>query len=176
MKIEVKNYDIKHYSALVKNAEVFKKMKKVTVFAGAMFVLIAVLTILVTLSTRSVNGIMLTCLTIIFAMFMSLGYRLRKLDPVKGFKLFCSKNPNYGINVSFEEDDIVLDTHTDVSESHSSYKYVRVVSAEEKEGFFSVLIDGSGYIVFNESEIVEGTAEEFRALLRKKIGTKYKEK
>ncbi len=176
MKIEVKDFDIRHYSALIRNSAAYKKLKNVMIFTGIVFLVVALSIVLNTFATHSANGVMITCLSVIFAVFIALGIRMRQLDPVKGFKKFRIKNPNYNIKVSFGDEEITLDTHTDLSDAHTSHKYSRMSGAVEKDGFFSVLIDGAGYIVFNESEIVEGTAEELRTLLRNRIGTKFKEK
>jgi len=176
MKIEIKDFDIRHYSALIRNSAAYRKIKNVTVFSGIMFLLVALMTVWNAVATHSADSVMITCTTVIFAMFMALGYRLRKLGPIKGFEVFKTKNPNFHSIVTFGEERIDVEGHSDVSDTNSSYDYVRVASAEEKDGFFIVLLEGSGYIVFSENEIIEGTAEEFRSLLRKKIGTKYKEK
>ncbi len=175
MKIEIKDFDIRHYSAFVRNSAAYRKMKKVMVFTGIVFVLVAASTVMNAVKTRSADAFMIICLSVIFAVFIALGIRLVQLSPVKTFKSFQAKNPNCNIKVSFGEKEITLDAHTDLSDSHTSYKYMRLTNAVEKDRFFSILIEDSGYIVFNESDIVEGSAEEMRAFLRGKLGAKFKE-
>jgi hypothetical protein len=176
MKIEVKDFDIRHYSALIRYSAAYKKLKNTMIFTGIVFLLVAFSIVLNTIATHSANGFMIICLSVIFGMFIALGIRFRQLSPVKGFGDFQTKNPNYSMKISFGEEEITLDTHSGLSDSHTSYKYAKMSGAVEKEGFFSILVDGAGYIVFNESDIVEGTAEELRELLRNKIGNKFKEK
>ena len=175
MKIEVKDFDIRHYSALVRNSAAYKKLKKAMIVTGIVFVLVAASTVMNAVKTRSVDAFMIICLSVIFAVFIALGIRLVQLSPVKTFKSFQAKNPNCNIKVSFGEEEITLDAHTDLSDSHTSHKYARMASAVEKDGFFSVFIDGADYIVFNESDITEGSAKEMREFLRSKLGAKFKE-
>ncbi|MBR4724124.1 MAG: hypothetical protein IK072_05275 [Clostridia bacterium] len=110
MKIEVKDFDIRHYSALIRNSAAYKKLKNVMIFTGIVFLVVALSIVLNTFATHSANGVMITCLSVIFAMFIALGIRMRQLDPVKGFKKFRTKNPNYNIKVSFGDEEITLDT------------------------------------------------------------------
>ena len=176
MKVEVKDFDIRHYSALVNNSPMYNRMKKFTVLCGAVFVFVALLTILVALKEHKVDPVMIICLTTIFLVFAIYVHRTRKSNPAVSFKTFAEKNPDYKLKVSFEEEDIVFNSSTSFSNTNSTYKYVRLANAAEKDGFFIILIEGTGYLVFDRSDIVEGTAEELRALLRSKLGSKFREK
>ncbi|WP_028517124.1 hypothetical protein [Ruminococcus flavefaciens] len=176
MKIEVKDFDIRHYSALVNNSPLYNRIKKFTVLCGAAFVFVALLTILVALKDHKADPVMIICLTTIFFVFAIYVHRTRKSNPAVSFNKFTAKNPDYKLKVSFEEEDIVLNSSTSVSNTNSTYKYVRLANAAEKDGFFVILIEGTGYIVFDHSEITEGTAEEMRALLHSKLGRKFREK
>ncbi len=176
MKVEVNDFDIRHYSALVNNSPMYNRMKKFTVLCGAVFIFIALLTILVALKDRTVDPVMIICLTTVFFVFGVYVYRTRKANPAVSFRTFTEKNPDYKLKVSFEEEEIVLNSSTSFSNTNSTYKYVRLARAAAKDGFFIILVEGTGYIVFDKNEIVEGTAEELRALLRSKLGTKFKEK
>ena len=176
MKIEINNFDIRHYSVLIKNSVSYRKLKKLFLVEGVSFVLVALLNVFVVFVCHSVNAFMILCLTIAFALFIVVGLRLRQSDPVKGYKKFLEKNPDYRLKAAFNDDKVVLEGHTAFSDTNSSYDYARIISAEEINGFFDIHLDSSGYIVFDGTEITEGTPEELRALLRAKLGQKYKAK
>ncbi len=176
MKIEVNEFDIRHYSALVNSSPMYNRMKKFTVFCGAVFIFVAFITALIAIKDRSVDPIIIISLTTILFVFAIYAHRTKKANPANSFKTFTEKNPDYKCRASFEEEDIVINSSTSVSTTNSTYKYVRLARAAAKNGFFVLLIEGTGYIVFNESEIVEGTAEEFKAMLRSRLGNKFKEK
>ena len=85
--------------------------------------------------------------------------------------LLCSQSWNV-----FNDEGIIIDTKTDKGSKHAEYAYDKFISAAEKEGFFLMNISIAGYVACNAEDFIEGTPDELRALLRTKLGGKFKEK
>ncbi|HRR78037.1 MAG TPA: hypothetical protein P5191_14710 [Ruminococcus sp.] len=113
---------------------------------------------------------------IIFSLVMiiiSLRNRYRN-SPHKIFERIEEKYPGLRVNVQFMADGFLMDSSSAVSSKSSSYSYSVIDKANEREGWFLILISNSGYLAFRDNDIIEGSANELRSLLREKLGAKYK--
>ena len=104
---------------------------------------------------------------------ISLRNRYRN-SPHKIFERIEEKYPGLRVNVQFMADGFLMDSSSAVSSKSSSYRYSVINKANEREGWFLILISNSGYLAFRDNDIIEGSANELRSLLREKLGAKYK--
>lgn len=176
VKVTVNNFDYMHYSALSKAAKQYIYLKKCCLVTGAAFIAVSAVTVLMCSVEHKFDGVMLIAMTFALALFIGFVIQLAKMDPVRGFRDFQVKSPNYRFTIAFDNEEFFLDASTDFSENHTRYKYPRLISAAEADGFFIIGIESTGSAVFSEGEFTEGTPDELRALLSSKLGAKYRRK
>ncbi len=168
------NADLKHYSFLIKETAPYKNIKKCILIFGLLFLISLIFTVVNGTQNNRIDTMLAMLTAVLLGAFIGFALRLKKMDPIKLHEKFKSSNPNLtGENV-FNSEGVVIDAHTDFGDKHSVYTYDKFCSAVEKVGFFLVSIPVGGYIVFNNSDFIEGSPDELRALFREKLGAKYK--
>ncbi len=109
----------------------------------------------------------------IFVVFFLLKYIS---SPKKQFENYRKNFPNAVNTYCFDEEKFSLHSVSDVSNSNSEHIYETIESAEEKNGFFLLKIKGIGVVIIGLDEIVEGSPEQLRELLKSKLGSKFSQK
>lgn len=92
------------------------------------------------------------------------------LSSKRQFERYCKNFPNSKVAIVFEDEQFSFSCNSDVTQSSSLYKYSVINKVDERDGFFVINISGVGITAFKYSEITEGTTEELRNLLKKKLG------
>lgn len=96
-------------------------------------------------------------------------------SPKTQYKKYIKNFPNCTNIYRFSEEGITTETSSDTTGGNGDYSYVLVESAKEKNGFFIIRLKGIGSFIIGEHEITEGTPQEFRELLKEKLGKKFKQ-
>ncbi|MBP5579584.1 MAG: hypothetical protein J6X56_08950 [Ruminococcus sp.] len=116
-----------------------------------------------------VCGTVLVCAAVIF-MVRILRY------PARRFRVLQKTAPDMVQSFAFSEESCSVRTECTGISSHSEQSYGTVRRAVYKEGWF-VLIFGSGSgISFHENSFTQGAPQQLSAILREKLGRKYRVK
>lgn len=86
---------------------------------------------------------------------------------------FLENNKSVKVTVEFRDDELFYRNEGENSTSEGVYKYSGLYSAEEKGEFFFILLGKSYALLFDHSEITEGTPHELRTFLKEKLGNKF---
>ena len=176
VKIAVNN-DLKHYSLIIRNTKAYKTTKNIAILMGALFLINSVGLVIDTARTHRPQPFLILLVSAFFLLFAAYMIRLLvRMDPMKLHKKVTEANPGLTGEYTFNDEGIIIGTKTDNGSKHAEYAYDKFISAAEKEGFFLINISIAGYVACNAEDFIEGTPDELRALLRTKLGGKFKEK
>lgn len=176
VKIAVNN-DLKHYSLIIRNTKAYKTTKDIAILMGALFLINSVGLVIDTARTHRPQPFLILLVSAFFLLFVLYMIRLLvRMDPMKLHKKVTEANPGLTGEYTFNDEGIIIGIKTDNGSKHAEYSYDKFISAAEKEGFFLINISVAGYVACNAEDFIEGTPDELRALLRAKLGDKYKEK
>ena len=171
------NNDLKHYSLIVRNTKAYKTTTNIAIITGALFLINSICLVAETARTHKAEPILVLLVSAFFLLFVLYMIRLLvKMEPMKLHKKVTEANPGLTGEYIFNDEGIIIDTKTDNGSKHAEYAYDKFISAAEKEGFFLMNISIAGYVACNAEDFIEGTPDELRALLRTKLGGKFKEK
>ena len=171
------NNDLKHYSLIVRNTKAYKTTKNIAIITGALFLINSAGLVIDTARTHRPQPFLILLVSAFFLLFVLYMIRLLvKMEPMKLHKKVTEANPGLTGEYVFNDEGVTIDTKTDNGSKHAEYAYDKFISAAEKEGFFLMNISIAGYVACNAEDFIEGTPDELRALLRTKLGGKFKEK
>ena len=176
VKIAVNN-DLKHYSLIIRNTKAYKTTKNIAILMGALFLINSAGLVIDTARTHRPQPFLILLVSAFFLLFAAYMIRLLvRMDPMKLHKKVMEANPGLTGEYTFNDEGIIIGIKTDNGSKHAEYAYDKFISAAEKEGLFLINISIAGYVACNAEDFIEGTPDELRALLRAKLGDKYKEK
>lgn len=173
VKVAVNN-DLVHYSHITKNSIAYKKIKKVTIFIGIMFLLVMCIDIISFSMSRTIKSLTIACTAFIFACFFLFLVIMIKSAPKRTYKRFNAANPNLAGEILFDENAVNINSRSDKASRQLNVPYSRIESVEESEGYVLIKIENSGYVNFNENDMLEGSMNDAKELLCSKVGSKYK--
>lgn len=89
-------------------------------------------------------------------------------------KRYQHQFPNTAIDFSFGENCFTINGSGEAYNSHQEIDYGKLLKAVEKNEWFMLYITSVSVYVINKSEITEGTPDELRELLKRKLGNKFR--
>lgn len=93
------------------------------------------------------------------------------LNPKKLLKKYLDSQPSPSV-FEFGNDTIKITHSSNDSKGTNEHSYASVELAYKRNDFYVIQIKQVGRIAFTESEITEGTPDELRELLKRKLGDK----
>lgn len=94
-------------------------------------------------------------------------------NPKRQFANYQKNFPNAVNTYCFGDEKFSMSSVSDRSVNSGEYIYESIESAEEKNGFFKIVIKGVGIIIVGSEEFIEGSPEELRELLKNKLCNKF---
>ena len=166
-------YDVKTHSAAYRMSSPYKLYRLLAVVGAVEFIIISFVAVISAFGKHRVSADMVLYLSIFFGIFVGSVLKLLLMNPVRSFKKLSSYWPEFRYEITVGGENIELRSSSQNSKKSGTYSNSRLVSARETMGFFRLDIFEVGSIVFADTDITEGTADELRDFLRGTLGKKY---
>ena len=166
-------YDIKVHSAAIRSSIPYRAYRVLAVVGAVEFILISFIIVITALSKHKVTGDMILLLSVFLGIFVGSAIKLLFMNPVRAFRKFSVYYPNLRYEVTLGGDNIEVNSEAENLRKTAVYSNARIVSARETLGYFKVNIAEVGSIMFSDTDITEGTAEELRKFLTETLGKRY---
>ena len=166
-------YDIKVHSAAVRSSLPYRAYR-VLAFIGAIeFILLSFVIVITAWSKHRVTIELILLLSVFLGIFVGSVIKLLLMSPVRSFRKYSSYYPDLRYEVTVGSENIELSSKAENLRKNAVYSCSRIVSARETLGYFKINIAEAGSIMFSDTDITEGTAEELRKFLTETLGKRY---
>lgn len=166
-------YDIKVHSAAVRSSVTYRAYRALAVVGAIEFILISFIIVINAWSKHKVTVDLIFLLSIFLGIFLGSTLNLLLMNPVRSFRKHSAYYPDLRYEVTVGGENIELSSEAENLRKKAVYSCSRIVSARETLGYFKINIAEAGIIMFSDTDITEGTAEELRDFLRNTLGKKY---
>ena len=166
-------YDIKVHSAAVRSSLTYR-MYRLLAYAGAIeFILMSFVIVINAVSRHKVTFELILLLSVFLGIFVGSVIKLLLINPVRSLKKISAYYPDLKYEVTIGSENIEIASESGNSRKKGIYSLSRLTSARETLGYFKLNICEGESILFSDTDITEGTADELRKLLRDTLGKKY---
>jgi hypothetical protein len=172
VKAKVK-YDIKVHSAAVRSSIPYRSYRALAVIGAVEFILLSFIIVITAWSKHKITVDMILLLSVFLGIFVGSAIKLLLMNPVRSFRKHSAYYPDLRYEVTLGGDNIEFVSEAENLRKTAVYSNTRIVSARETLGYFKINIAEVGSIMFSDTDITEGTAEELRNFLTATLGKRY---
>lgn len=149
-----------------------------SIFAFSVFLLIMLVTLAFAVISfrKGVGNILFVVLAVVTACAVAIVLIRTVRFPSKRFAAVHKTAPDMKCEYTFTEDYIAVHNECTGINEHLKLKYSAVRKVIYNECWFVVIFGGGTGVAFHENSFANGTPQELSALLREKLGKKYKVK
>ena len=166
-------YDIKVHSAAIRSSIPYRAYRALAVIGAVEFILLSFIIVITAWSKQKVTVDMILLLSVFLGIFVGSAMKLLFMNPVRAFRKYSVYYPDLKYEVTLGGTNVEIVSEAENLRKTAIYSNEKIVSVRETLGYFKITIAEVGSIMFSDTDITEGTAEELRNFLTATLGKRY---
>lgn len=170
------NYNLKAHSVYLRNTLRYRVARFLVVFAALIYASVTILALMMALTNNKTHPEYIIFIVMFFIIFIVCVVKILILNPKKQYEKYSERFTNVKYEVRINDKEISLELDSDNYKKSAVYDISQITAAREFMGYFIFSFSNVDQIMFAPKDMTEGTAEELRDFLKKKLGKKYSRK